>query len=281
MLRNVSIDTIQLCSSLNVEQVSAMYKSVEFRRASKYYNYIAMNNDGESFYGVFFLPQNQHANRYYNTVVYLQRDAVNDVPTPVRDVLRLSDEWKCKRLDVAFDFDTPITKSMPLVKGNTTVTRYGNNYYLYGNNNKRKALCYDKASQLRDRGIETIGEWTRFEIRMKPPTLNDAVLCHWDFEWVEKYMKKFVWIPDIDDLNITKGHKDIIKNTIRRRVDFNWKDIQPKMKKALQLAIAEQRTEFEDIFRNKANDLFEWFYNVYCRAKHPSIIPQWYNRVKV
>lgn len=275
MFRKISIDTIQLCAKLNADQVQAMFDLVKFRRASKYYNYIALNDkkNGEPFYGVYAMPEIPYVRRHYNTMVYLQKDSINDLPATVRDVIRLTDEWKVKRLDIAFDYGTPINKSLPLVKGNTTINKYNNgNYYLYSKNAKCKALCYDKARQLlKVKGIETINDWTRFEIRMKPPTLQDAVLCHWDFEWIEKNMQKFVWIPDIDELNLTKGEKDILRYTIKRRVDFNWKNIKPNIKKAMQTAIACQRIEFEKLFREQANDLFKWFWNVYQEHSYYTI----------
>ncbi|MFD1675951.1 replication initiation factor domain-containing protein [Alicyclobacillus fodiniaquatilis] len=263
----VRIDKLHIVARFNYRQTRAMFKSIQFTGGNNNYKYTKWRNKGQTYYAILYLPENLYVRRYYNVMVMMEYETLKDIPDAIKTIMRIQGvDWRIKRIDLAYDSPTPVGRSMPLITGNTKVKQAKENgkkikgsktYYIGSMRSRARACCYDKAKELlENHQVQYAGDLTRFEIRLKPK-LSEASL--YDVRWLEMLLDKFIWIPDMYALNLRKVELDILKKIVRR-INFNWKGIKNKQRKALQSVIVEHKIDFWKIFNEHKVELMEWLW---------------------
>lgn len=254
MLKQVSIDSLQLVAKLTQANVEEIYNTIEFSqwKGNKSWKHCLYNK--EEGYFVFFDPRVRTGlwlKSHYNIMVVMQHRAIRKKPALLRHLFLIGD-WRVKRLDIAFDWSLPMSKHFILKPVNVKMKEMGNsNYYLYGQRNELSVCMYDKKEELTERkGIIIDDEnMIRLELRVRPKIKNQRLLDG-DFSWLKKQVDRIFFVPNgtavIKSLEREKD-KRIFRNVKRRRMqDWSGVDRQP-------------RKRIREAVKSNAVDLFELF----------------------
>lgn len=255
----VSIDTLYLVRKLTSSQVGELKNQYKFdnRGNETFHHKIVHYNP---FFIVYLLPRYrlQYMQLPYTIMINASQEALSKMPLLLQRILSIG-QWKMKRLDVAYDFQVPMSKTFPLVAGNSKVETYGSTTYLYGKRNQGRGVIYDKRQQLIDKKEIDIGhDLTRFEIRLRPTLKDQPFLEELNFEWLKSHFDKFTFCPNFYELKLTSEQKKLLR-TVKTRKNKDWTKIGRKKKEKLHAVIKQHRVDFYSLFNQQKEELFKHF----------------------
>ncbi|WP_126425166.1 hypothetical protein [Brevibacillus marinus] len=191
----ISIDKIILVTALHTNEIQRIINKYPNRKNS-YFHYSYFQKK-PSFFAVFIQPRNYYVLRHYNTLFSFNP---TNPPVEALDIFKMipAHRWMVKRLDIAFDFVTPLEETFLLAPPTRLQKkRVGDTQYFGAVNSKMKVCLYNKSKQLKDvYGITSIYPLTRVEFRFTPKLKPLTDYSHLDF----KGMKNYYFVPNTREL---------------------------------------------------------------------------------
>ncbi|MGX2962115.1 hypothetical protein JNUCC23_23230 (plasmid) [Peribacillus sp. JNUCC 23] len=277
MFKELKIDTIYVVTKVTNRQFDALKEFITFRYNSPYYEALStqsLNNDNVDYalkYNVKDELGRPNVTRFmrdgYNLKLEMQSNCLKDMPDKIKQLLQQFD-WKIQQIELAYDFNDPISNHFSFIEANTDIRYkhknkdakedYGQNYYIYADSSPQQALIYDKKKQLREqKGIEIDDRYLlRYEITIKPKLNEQKPIHELQFDWVNQYLDKFTFVPNMRDVNKSLFDSLVLK-IMRRRTKHMRKE--PKKLRQKVRGLAEQnKFDFISIFDDNAEQLFNW-----------------------
>lgn len=264
----LSIDTLHVVSLLNEQQQEIIYDRFVFRKnhpTHRFHYTMKMNNP---LFIINSMPRNISTYKWYNTMLIFQRDILNReyVPYSIQEILQMT-TWKIKRIDLAFDFQTPTEKSL-ILKHHGNVQFDKNEKWsctylgkLKNNQSESKVAFYDRNRKEQEHNTGIVHDYhSRFEVRLYPKLNDEAVyLQSPNHDWIKKHLSKYIFIENIDDLPLKNKWE---KNRLYKiQKDYSYhKKLKPKEWKYLKQICKENRVPLEMIYEQQKYDLFSFTY---------------------
>ncbi|QLG37642.1 hypothetical protein MKY42_32455 [Paenibacillus sp. FSL W7-1088] len=237
MLKSIQIDTLHLVAKLTNDQKDELYDLIDFGKdfgegfkvywkGNAVYKHIIHSK--EPFFMVFFEPRVRTGlwtKSHYDILVILQQEAIQSKPAILELIFNIGD-WRVKRMDIAYDWSTPISQHFIWKNANVKKDEViGNqNYYLYGIRSENRAVIYDKKLQLKQKKNIEIPEehLTRLEIRIRPKLNNLSVSAN-NLEWLRKHLDKFIFVENAAKLSRCLKEQDRKAfRALRRNTRMDW-----------------------------------------------------------
>lgn len=273
--KSLKIDTLYLVTQITKQQFQAIKEkdAYDFKRVGKYYDYI-FNDNG--LYAIKFNPIDAEGvqkktdimRSHWNIKIELQSRVLKHMPEHLKDLLSQF-AWKIQQIELAFDFTTPFSQHFSYVgqekvgykfkKANGEIVDCGENYYVYAKSSSQQAVIYNKKKQMQDKKQIEIPDTylLRYEITIKPVQKIQESIHMKNFEFLESYLDKFVFIPNMRKLVIKEDTYKVMQKVMRRR-DKNFKKVSVRKREEIRKIADENRFDFVEAFRQEQADIFAW-----------------------
>jgi hypothetical protein len=231
----LTIDTLHVTGLLNEQQQEMIYDRFVFRKnypTHRFHYTMKMNNP---LFIINSMPRNISAYKWYNTMLILQRDILNReyIPYSIQEILQMT-AWKIKRIDLAFDFQTPAEKSLILKHhGNVkfdTNEKWNCEYLgsIKNNQSVSKVAWYDRNEKEQEQQTGIIHDYpNRFEVRLYPKMNDEIYLLSPNHDWIMEHLAKYIFVENIDDLPLQNGWQKHRLFKIKKEYSYH-KKLKPK-----------------------------------------------------
>ncbi|MFC4321729.1 hypothetical protein [Litchfieldia salsa] len=278
MLQDVTIDTIYLVTGITSREFNNNVKDMfNMKRQFNYNEYKTthtMNNDTVP-YAIKYNPIDQYHRPNINKImrsnwnikIELQHETLKNMPTNIKLLLQRYD-WFINQVEIAYDFNTPISNHYSHISNGTkvkykhetkdgNVIDYGQNYYIYANTSPQQALIYDKKKQLQQKyGNEITDNYRlRYEVTINPKLNEQIPIHHLQFDWIDKYLDKFSFIPNMKELSVPSKYISEMQKVMRRKAK-SQRGI--KFRNDIKQIVDIHGFDFVSTFHNNIDTLFDW-----------------------
>lgn len=262
----ISIDTLHLVSKLNYEQQQYIYDRFIFNKnnSQKWHFHYSQYQTKTLGFSIEALPTNTYTYRHYDHTVKLQKaiTTAEYIPLSLDEIIKNID-WNIKRLDLAFDFKTPIEKSFILKHhGNVqfdSSEKWNTDYVgKLTTRSPSKVAHYDRNTKEIEK--ETYIEhdyFNRFEVRLFPACNNEKMKLHnLQDDFIIEHLSKYIFIPDIEKLPLNNWDK---RKLYKIKDDYTYmKKIEKTKQKELKTIMKAHRVPLEQFYLMNKGELFSF-----------------------
>lgn len=265
-LKSIGISTIYIVSKISKDDFNHYLRPYFNFYPNEYFAYNYNSKD----LTIKFNPKGSDGNvtnlmrEHWNLKLEIQNNILSDLPKQINELL-LKFDFFINRISVAFDFNSSMGMHFSLVRDKRIINyRHDGTenflkeaYYLYNDSSRQRALIYDRKKYLRENKNIDIedNKLLRYRITIKPKLTEQKPIQELEFGYLDKYLDKFVFIPQIKSLK--SKNDDILKNTMRRK----YKDIaniSERKRDRLVREVIDNKFDFTSVFKENTERIFEW-----------------------
>lgn len=264
---NLTADTIHLSAKLNHEQRESIYDRFLFNKNNPkfHWRYSQYKTKGLGF-SINALPYNSYTYKHYDHVLQLQKEVTTAeyIPYSLGEIIGNID-WNIKRIDLAFDFKTPLENSL-IMKHHGNVQFHTDDKWNTEYLGKLKTRSHSKVAHYnrndkeieRETGIEH-ELFNRFEVRLFPASNDETMKLHnMKDDFILKHLKKYIIIPNIDDLPTSKWNKNRLYKIKADNTYTYFKSLDEKIQQELKEVTKAHRVPLEQIYLENKHNLFKF-----------------------
>ncbi|MCF2717429.1 hypothetical protein LWE69_09395 [Paenibacillus sp. UKAQ_18] len=189
---SICIDKLQLVTRMERDKIKFILSMGTFNKGTKYFYNVYRSTNPQ--YEININPTSISAYKNYNVMILFNPAKVKIVPTTLVNFIGMSHSWKMRRVDIAFDFQTPMRRSFYKPFQNTTINKREDNDNCYYGNNRSKCMIlhYDKKIEQEEKEFTLpTSALTRFEFRLKEDLNKQPRLHDLDFEWMRSHLEVY------------------------------------------------------------------------------------------
>lgn len=273
LFKSVRVDTIVLVSTVMRSQfMSKVFTRFNFIKHN-HFEYIYKHSN----FTIKFNPidkygrplQTKIMRQHWTLKIELQYEALRTMNADINYLLQEFD-FTIKQLELAFDFISPFSQHFSYIgkakanykfkKSGGEIVDCGENYYIYSDSSRQQSLIYNKKKQLKDvKGIEIDDKHLlRYEITIRPKKDEQKPIHELEFGWIEKYLEKFIFIPNMKKIPKLDNNTYKLMQKIMRRRGKDFKRIPERQGDKIKEIAKRNKFDFVSAFNNNIEQLFSW-----------------------
>lgn len=265
---SLTADTIHLSATLDNDQRESIYDRFLFNKNNpKFHWRYSQYKTKELGFSINALPYNSFAYKHYDHVLQLQKEVTTAGYIPYSLAELINDiDWNIKRIDLAFDFKTPLENSLIMKHHGNVQFEPSNDKWNTEYLGKLKTRTHSKVANYnrndkeaeRETGIEH-EFFNRFEVRLFPTSNDETMKIHnMQDDFILKHLKKYIIIPNIDDLPTSKWNKNRLYKIKADNTYTYFKSLDPKIQHELKEVAKAHRVPLEQIYLQNKHNLFKF-----------------------
>lgn len=233
-------DLYRLVTSFNEQEIQWLKERFTFKPTLHFHYRIFQRKP--NYLSFMMIPKdNPYVWNHYNAILTFNP---SNLPSEALEILHLISpcRWMVKRLDVAFDYPTPLEDGFMLPPPTSVkIERYKDTLY-YGAVKAKCTVCqYDKSKQLKDvYNVALTQPMTRIEFRFKPNLKSIMDYDVTDFEAMSKYRR---YVPNTSEL---RGFRCDLKRLTNGK--DNWREIKPNRRKSIRAEVEKHVPDMLHLF---------------------------------